>query len=162
MICGSTLKGAQKHQGAQISLQTRIQVFASAIPPPGSWAPPPTLWNSDSLKRVLLCTDFCHHSFLPHYHLHHREQRIHDTPQEMQKISVKLHSDCLLCSSSECWEKRVLATLAKGGRTEMSSNHPQKCPKASWRCSSSWIHAWAPSALVALSVPIAHLHQWFC
>lgn len=36
MICGSTLKGAQKHQGAQISLQTHTQVFASAIPPPGS------------------------------------------------------------------------------------------------------------------------------
>lgn len=148
MICGSSLKGAQKHQGAQISLQTHFQVFASAIPPPGSWAPPPTPWNSDFFKCILLYMHFYHHSFLPHYHLHHREHKnSHEIPQEMQKISVKLHSDTDSSSQVSQSVGRKEFWLHWGRREELkwATTTPKNAPKQPECWSSCWIHAGAPS-----------------
>lgn len=169
MVCGSSLKGAQRHQGAQISLQTHIQVFASAIPPPESWAAPPTLWNSDFFKCILLYMDICHHCFLPHYHLHHREHKnSHDIPQEMQKISIKLHSDSVSSSALHKFLK-VLGEKSSGYTREGGKNRSKHQPSPETPQSSlngaaaaefmHWLHQ---ELLVAVSVPITSLDQWFC
>lgn len=59
--------------------------------------------------------NFCHHSFLPHYHLHHREHKnSHKIPQEMQKIYIKLQSGFCLSSSALCKFLKLLGEENSG------------------------------------------------
>lgn len=113
--------------------------------------PSTPLWSSDLLKYILLLyMNFCHHSFLPHYHLHHREHKnSHKIPQEMQKIYIKLQSGFCLSSSALCKFLKLLGEensgyTMEGGNTwtETSNDHPYECPKPAWMVSqaANFIH----------------------
>lgn len=75
--------------------------------------------------------NFCHNSFLPHYHLHHREHKnSHKIPQEMQKICIKLQS--VFCLSSSALNKFLKLHLpaTRFGTAGETLEHPRRTAEA--------------------------------